>query len=127
MALGERILNKRATLLRCINLNEIMVARLRAEGVIDDVKESRLEAVKAPLDRVSLLIDWIMESTDEIYESFLRVMEKNEHQHVANFLRGKEEGMLFCSDITFSFRSPIVTWSVGLLSRYTGPRLLNHI
>lgn len=97
MAHGECIENNRTTLLRCINLNEIIVARLRAEGVIDDDKESLLEAVKAPLGRISLLIEWIKESTANIYESFLRVMEKNEHQHVANLLRGKKEGMLFLS------------------------------
>lgn len=62
----ESIEKNRNTLLRCININVQIVAGLREEGVIDDVKESRLEAQKAHCDKLCLLIDWIKESTEII-------------------------------------------------------------
>lgn len=94
MAHVECIENNRTTLLRCITVNDLIVACLRAEGVVNDVKESILEAEKAHQHKVGLLIDWLKESAETVYESFLQVMENNEQKHVANLLRGIKEGML---------------------------------
>ena len=90
----ERIETNLTILLRCINIDVVTVSILREEGVIDAAKESRLLAEKANHERVWLLINWIKESTETVYESFLEVMKENEQQHVANLLRGNKEGML---------------------------------
>lgn len=94
MAHVENMENNRSTLLKCINMSVQVVACLRAAGVLDEAKESRLEAVKAPYDKLSLIIDWLKESSFKIYESFLQVMEENEQQHVVNLLKGRKEGKL---------------------------------
>lgn len=94
MAHIESIEKNRSTLLRCININVQIVACLRAADVIDEAKESRLTAEKAPYDKLCLLIDWIKESTEIQHESFLQVMEQNEQQHVVNLLKKRKKGML---------------------------------
>lgn len=74
MARVESIKKNRSTLLRCININVQIVACLRTADVIDAAKESRLEVEKAPYEKICLLIDWVKDSSEAIYESFLQVM-----------------------------------------------------
>lgn len=78
-------------LLRCTNINIKIVACLQASKGLSEDQVSEIETEKALRKQCQLVYGW-MKNSRGLFNCFVNVMEENEQLHVANFLKGKNDG-----------------------------------
>lgn|SRR6218665_177155 len=79
------------TFLRCAHINVHIIACLRARKALDKFQVSQLSGENSLIKRSQMVFDWITES-QSFRDSFLRIVENSEQEHVFNLLIGKQDG-----------------------------------
>lgn len=85
--------NTKEIFLRCVHINVHIIACLRARKALNKFQVSQLSGETSLIIRNRMVYEWI-ENTQSFYDTFLRVMENNDQEHVSNLLKGIHDGTL---------------------------------
>ncbi len=80
-------------LLRCTNINVMIIACLAADDALSEDQVSQITAMPSSREQCKILYDW-MKTSFQLYESFLNVMQTNDQIHVSNLLTGVNDGTI---------------------------------
>jgi hypothetical protein len=88
---AETVKGNYEVLKRCTDISLVTIAFLRAMSVIDMDMENELR-LQQGLEKVTLMYRWLVLKPVEMYQAFIRAMQENEQNHVANLLSKTSSG-----------------------------------
>jgi hypothetical protein len=84
----QRLIDLHGSLLQLIDPNDLVLAQLTDHRALDYRVKQRIEIHKLDSQRNSVLLQWLRDSSPQVFDAFLSVLRVTHQEHVANLIDG---------------------------------------